>query len=125
MLFSRTVPAIALGFATLVAQPAPSITAAAEPTPQGAKVVVTGADWPPRIAVTLSVSPPPGASEPVSLGTVQTTSAGALRATRLVPCSTTEPIPDDTRVTVTARSADGTLVREQRLSAAAWRCQPR
>lgn len=125
MLFSRTVPAIALGLATIVVQPAPSITAAAESTPQGAKVVVTGTDWPPRTAVALVLSPPPGATDPVSLGTVQTTSAGALRATRLVPCSTSAPIADETRVTVTARSADGAIVREQRLSAAAWRCQPR
>lgn len=125
MWFSRTVSAVVLGLATFVVQPAPTLTAAAESTPQGAKVVVTGADWPPRIAVALTLSAPPGASEPVSLGTVQTTSTGALRATRLTPCSTTEPIPDDIRVTVTARSADGALVREHRLSAAAWRCPQR
>jgi hypothetical protein len=103
-------------------QPAPTVVAAAESTPQGAKVVVSGTDWPPRTAVVLSLSPPPGATEPVSLGTVQTTAAGALRATRLVPCSTSEPIAPDARVTVTARTEDGATVRELRISAAAWRC---
>jgi len=105
---------------------APVISVEGERTPQGAKLALRGTGWPARTAVTLSATTPPDGSGPLDLGTATTNASGEFRATKLSPCSTQDSAAAQrATVTVTARSADGTLSADARIAALPWACRSR
>jgi hypothetical protein len=99
---------------------APTLSVQAEPTPQGAKVSLRGDGWPPSTALRISASPPPGEAKALDLGTATSSASGALRATKLTPCTTRDPVDAKTMLTVTVRA--GEVVADARVAAASWVC---
>lgn len=104
----------------------PTVAVQGERTPQGAKLALRGAGWPARVPVLLSAGTPPGGTAPLDFGTAMTTTAGEFRATKLTPCTTADSAAAErVSITVTARTADGSLQATARLAAAPWVCHPR
>jgi hypothetical protein len=102
----------------------PTVVAEAEATPQGVKLALRGGGWPARASLTIRVSAPPGTREALDLGTAVANAAGDFRATKLTRCSTSDPAGGRERLTVTVRTADGTVAAETTLAATPWVCPP-
>jgi hypothetical protein len=101
---------------------APTVSAEAEATPQGVKVAIRGSGWPARATLALRLTSPPGASEPLDLGSAVANTAGDFRATKLTRCTTADAAAGRRTLTLTVQTADGAASAETRLAAAPWVC---
>ena len=102
---------------------APSLTASAEATPQGVKLVLEGQEWPAGGTVAFTLRGRPDAAEVFDLGTVRIGRDGHLRATKRTPCTTRDPQRATGRVRITARDTAANVSAEAELPAAVWVCE--
>ena len=98
----------------------PDLTVEAERTMQGAKLSISGRGWPPRTAVSLSATKPPGADAGLDLGSAQTNAEGEFRATKLSKCTTRNESDGAASVTILARAGEERA--ERSLTAVSWVC---
>jgi len=125
-------PALAVAALTLTAtaasaimgQPKPNLTVEAQRSPEGARLIVKGKNWPANARIKLTATRAPGASQGQDFGMVDTDSAGVLNVRKVALCSTNNA--DETQinpVTFTAAdSATGVKVTSNVLGGA-WLCQ--
>lgn len=105
-------------------QPKPAISAEAERTPQGARIIVKGKNWPAKARVKVTGSQPPGANGTQDLGMIEADDKGVFTLRKTVQCSTN--LMDDAQresVTFTAVDSATTVKATARVEGGAWVCQ--
>ena len=105
-------------------QPKPEIKAEGERSPQGARLLVKGKNWPAKARIKVSATRAPASNQPQDFGMVDTDDKGEFTLRKVVPC-TTPSMDDGSREFVTftaADSATGTKATS-RIGGSPWVCQ--
>ena len=126
------VPALALASLSIGAtmasafsgQPKPAIQAEAERTPQGARIIVKGKNWPAKARVKVTGTRAPGAEGTQDFGMIEADDKGVFTLRKTVQC-TTNLMDDAQRESVTFTAADSatSVKATSRVEGGAWVCQ--